>query len=74
MARLPVVTVREALRALAKDGWVLGHTTSHVNLVHPTKPGSVQVPNHPGQTIPRGTLKSIIAQAGLTVDEFRALL
>jgi predicted RNA binding protein YcfA (HicA-like mRNA interferase family) len=74
MARLPVVTVRETLRALAKDGWVHAHTTSHVNLVHPIKPGSVQVPNHPGQTITRGTLKSIIAQASLSVDEFRALL
>jgi predicted RNA binding protein YcfA (HicA-like mRNA interferase family) len=74
MVKLPVVTVREALRALAKDGWVVARITGHINLTHPTKPGTVQVPNHPSATVTRRTLKSILAQANLTPDEFRALL
>jgi len=32
------------------------------------------VPVHKGKDIPRGTLRAIIEQAGLTVDEFIDLL
>jgi len=31
---------------------------------HPVKPGKVTVPGHPGDEVPRGTLKSIRQQAG----------
>ena len=48
---------------------------SHHRLVHvadPTRQTTVSV--HKGRDIPRGTLRDIIEQAGLTVDEFIALL
>jgi predicted RNA binding protein YcfA (HicA-like mRNA interferase family) len=48
-------------------------TGSHAHLGHPTKPGIVTVALHAG-TIPLGTLRSIIRQAGLTVDQFINLL
>ena len=28
------------------------------------------IPNHPGKDIPKGTLRAIIQQSGLTVEEF----
>ena len=41
-------------------------------------PGSdepiVVVPNHPGETLPPGTLRSILEQAGLSIEAFRTLL
>ena len=42
-------------------------------MTHPTKPGKVSVPMHGGD-VKDGTLRSILKQAGLTPDRFRALL
>jgi len=57
--------VREILKILYNDGWIKkDFRGSHVQLIHPTKPGKVTVPNHSGD-IPIGTLNSILKQAGL---------
>ncbi len=61
------MTVREALKILHKDGWQEVETRtkgSHIQLRHPTKPGKVTVASHSGD-IPKGTLNSIMKQAGL---------
>lgn len=53
---------------LQDDGWQHERTTgSHMMYVHPTKPGPVVVPagGKEGQDVPRGTLSSILKQAGL---------
>jgi predicted RNA binding protein YcfA (HicA-like mRNA interferase family) len=73
--RLPSVTAREAIRALERAGFVVSRTSgSHCRLVHRADPArKVTVPVHTGD-LPRGTLRSIIAQAGLTLAEFIALL
>jgi predicted RNA binding protein YcfA (HicA-like mRNA interferase family) len=74
MPKLPRVTARETLRAIQKDGWQVVRTTGgHTHLSHPTKPGIVTVAMHSG-TIPPGTIRSIIRQAGLTIDQFADLL
>jgi predicted RNA binding protein YcfA (HicA-like mRNA interferase family) len=58
--------VRDVLRLLAADGWILtSQRGSHRQFEHPTKPGKVTVPGHPGDEIARGTLQSIRRQAGL---------
>jgi predicted RNA binding protein YcfA (HicA-like mRNA interferase family) len=73
-APLPVVTPQQVIRALRKDGYVLDHQTgSHVYLRHPSKPGLVTVPFH-RRDLKRGTLKSILHQAKLSVDEFLKLV
>ncbi len=62
---MKTLKVREVLKLLNKDGWVVKDTKgSHVQLTHPTKPGKITVPNHKGD-IPPGTLNSIWRQAGL---------
>lgn len=71
---LPVVTGREVLKALVSIGVVHVSTKgSHAKVVHPDGRTAV-VPMHGGRDIPRGTLGSILRQAGLTVAEFRELL
>jgi len=57
--------VRELLKLLKKDGWVeKSQKGSHLQLEHTTKKGKVTVPVHGGD-IPKGTLNSILKQAGL---------
>lgn len=61
------MTVREILKILREDGWqeIPNRTKgSHVQLKHSIKQGKVTVPVHSGD-IPRGTLNSIMKQAGL---------
>jgi len=56
---------KEMLRLLKNDGWEeKAQKGSHLQLVHPSKPGKVTLPAHGGD-IPRGTLNSILKQAGL---------
>jgi predicted RNA binding protein YcfA (HicA-like mRNA interferase family) len=75
MPPLPRVTGREVVRALERLGWVLvAQKGSHAQFKHPTRGGRVTVPIHPGETIGPGLLRSILAQAGLTGDEFRSAL
>jgi predicted RNA binding protein YcfA (HicA-like mRNA interferase family) len=50
---------------LFTNGWVFKNAKgSHNHYVHPTKPGKVTIPNHPGD-IPNIVVKSILKQAGL---------
>lgn len=60
------MTVREVLRRLADDGWVLVRQRgSHRQFKHPAKPGLVTVAGKPAADLARGTLNSILRQAGL---------
>lgn len=60
-----MVTVREVLKILRKDGWYInGQEGSHINLEHPTRRNKVTIPNHSGD-LKKGTLHSIFKQAGL---------
>ncbi len=76
MTRLPAVTAGEVVRALQRAGFdIVRSSGSHYRLVHrddPTRATTVSV--HAGKTLKRGTLHGIIKQAGLTSDEFVALL
>jgi predicted RNA binding protein YcfA (HicA-like mRNA interferase family) len=59
------MTARELIRLLKKDGWFeKDRKGSHLQLVHPKKKGKMTVPVHSGD-IPKGTLNSILRQAGL---------
>jgi predicted RNA binding protein YcfA (HicA-like mRNA interferase family) len=65
--------VREVITILERAGWHRDHTTgSHYLMRHPDKPRLVPVPFHGDRDIKIGVLRSIIRQAGMTVDEFLA--
>ncbi len=74
MSPLPVVSGREAAAAFAKIGYVLDRQRgSHMILRQPNPPHRrLTVPDH--KEVAKGTLRSIIRQAGLTVEEFTDLL
>jgi len=58
--------VREILKLIAADGWVLDRTRgSHRQFKHPTKLGLVTVVGQPGHDVAPGTRNSIPKQAGL---------
>jgi len=75
MPKLPRISSRRLLQALQRAGFYIHHQTgSHVNLLHRTKMHlHVVVPRHSGDLAPK-TLKSIITQAEMTVEEFVKLL
>jgi predicted RNA binding protein YcfA (HicA-like mRNA interferase family) len=52
---------------------LIGLSGSHHHYRYPDRRGTVTVALH-GSTIKRKTISSIIKQAGMTVDEFIALL
>jgi predicted RNA binding protein YcfA (HicA-like mRNA interferase family) len=74
VSRLPVVSGREAVTAFGKVGYEVDHQTgSHLVLRHRTAPHRrLTIPNH--RELAKGTLRSLIRESGLTVDEFVALL
>jgi len=73
--RLPALAAREVVRALERAGFEVSRTSgSHCRLIHKSDPArKVTVPVHSGD-LKRGTLRGIIAQAGMTVAEFLAYL
>jgi predicted RNA binding protein YcfA (HicA-like mRNA interferase family) len=73
MSKLPVVSAAQCIRALEKIGFVVYRQRgSHITMARPMPSAQTTIPNH--KELDRGTLRAIIRQAGLTVDEFIALL
>ena len=74
MSYLPCVSGREVVRALRKIGYEFDHQSStHIILRNNLPPfRRLSIPDH--DEVAKGTLRAIIRQAGLTVDEFKALL
>ncbi|WP_151959306.1 type II toxin-antitoxin system HicA family toxin [Acinetobacter bereziniae] len=55
----------ELIKIIETDGWYEVRVRgSHHHFKHPTKEGLVTVP-HPKKDLPKGTVKSILKQAGL---------
>jgi predicted RNA binding protein YcfA (HicA-like mRNA interferase family) len=75
MPKLPRITSRKLLQVLSRAGFYIHHQTgSHANLPHRTNAQlHVVVPRRNGD-LALETLKSIIIQSDMTVEEFVALL
>ena len=74
--RLPVANGRDVVRALTRAGFVVDRIVgSHHVLAYPGDPSrTVVIPVHAGRDLKPGTMRAIIRQAGLTVEEFNELL
>jgi len=57
---------RELIKTIEDDGWrFVSQKGSHRQYEHPTKLGKVTIAGHPNEDVPKGTLNSILKQAGL---------
>ena len=73
MGRLTNVSGKDAAKAFEKAGWTrLGQVGSHLVMVKPDLRVNLSVPQHRELSV--GTIRALIRNAGMTVDEFVALL
>ena len=73
MASLPSVSGERAVKAFQKAGWGKDRQRgSHVILIKPGHAASLSIPQH--RQLAPGTLRALIRAAGMSVDEFVALL
>lgn len=73
MIKLPRVSGREAIRALEKKGFsVRRQHGSHVILRRDDPFAQLVVPDH--KELDRGTLRAILRQADVSIEEFCALI
>ena len=74
MSKLPVVSGKQLCKMLGNIGYFTDHQTgSHIILRHKNPPHRrLTVPEH--KEVAKGTLRTIIRQAGLTLEEFKNLL
>ena len=73
MSRLPRISGRDCVKALGKVGFYLKRQHgSHMILRRDNPFAQIVVPNH--KELDRGTLRAVIRQAELGVDEFVRLL
>ncbi|WP_414619345.1 type II toxin-antitoxin system HicA family toxin [Calothrix sp. CCY 0018] len=73
MSQLPVISGAECIKALEKVNYFVDRQRgSHIILIREEPRTTVTVPNH--KELDKGTLRAIIRQAGLSVDEFLSLL
>jgi predicted RNA binding protein YcfA (HicA-like mRNA interferase family) len=71
--RLPVISGRDFVRAMAKLGFVLDRQKgSHLILYRLDPPTTISVPDH--RELDRGTLRSLLRQVGVSPDEISRLL
>jgi predicted RNA binding protein YcfA (HicA-like mRNA interferase family) len=73
VSKLPVISGADCVKALGKLGFeVYRQCGSHIVVVRKSPPSQTTIPNH--KELDRGTLRAIIRQTGLTVEEFITLL
>ena len=75
MSRLPRASGKDLVSALQKAGFRLSHVRgSHHYLRKPGATALVVVPVHANRALPTGTLRAIVRQAGLSIDDLADLL
>jgi predicted RNA binding protein YcfA (HicA-like mRNA interferase family) len=69
MPQLPVMSGREVVRAFETHGWEIARQRgSHIIMVKGGQNVTLSIPDH--KEVAKGTLRSLIRSAGLTVQEF----
>ena len=71
MTNIPAMTGREVINTFENLGWRIDRRRgSHVVMLKAGQPGSLVVPSH--KEVRKGTLRTLIQDAGLSVEEFKA--
>ena len=73
MASLPVLSGREAVKVFESFGWeVSRQSSSHIIMTKEDEMVTLSIPDH--KEVAKGTLRSLLRSAGLTVEEFVSVL
>ncbi len=73
MGKLGNISGKEAVKAFERAGWQkLGQVGSHLVMVKSGMRANLSIPQHKELSV--GTLRKLIRDAGLSVDEFLQLL
>jgi predicted RNA binding protein YcfA (HicA-like mRNA interferase family) len=73
LGELANITGKQAVKAFERAGWAIrGQVGSHVMMTNDGVRANLSVPQHRELSI--GTLRKLIRVAGISVDEFLALL
>ena len=73
MGRLANISGKQAVKAFKKAGWQeVGQVGSHLVMSKPNTKVNLSIPQHKELSV--GTLRALIRNAGLTVDEFLKIL
>jgi len=73
MSKLPVLSGHECVKALEKAGFNFQRQKgSHISMIREEPFALVVIPDH--KELDRGTLRAIIRQAGLSLEEFISYL
>ena len=65
---LPVLSGRDVVRIFERFGWMARQSASHIILIKPGQNVTLSVPDH--REVAKGTLRSLIRSADLTVSQF----
>jgi len=69
MTKLPAVKPRRVMQFLERNGFILDHTSgSHLIFYNPVSRRRAVVPQH-NRDLPKGTLMSLLREAGFTREE-----
>ncbi|MCQ3932004.1 MAG: hypothetical protein DPW16_16260 [Chloroflexi bacterium] len=74
MSKLPVISWQECVDALLNAGFVVVREEGHIILRRSDPPPAKTIPVPKHKELKKGTLRGIIRQAGLSVEEFIELL
>ena len=74
MPKLPVVSGLEVIEALAKIGYEIDHQTGSHMILRQKEPPHRRLTVLRHRELAKGTLRAIIRERGLTVEEFVKLL
>ena len=74
MAKLPVISGKEAVRAFEKDGWKVARRAKsrHIIMKKEGMLTTLSVPEH--KVLDRGLLRALIRDAYVSIEKFNGLL
>ena len=73
MSKLPVISGQQLVKALGKVGFQIDRRKgSHIMLYRADPPTTLSVPDH--RELDRGTLRSLLRQAGVSPEDFVRML
>ena len=73
MPQIPCLSGRDVVKAFQSFGWsVARQRGSHIVMVKDGEPATLSIPDH--KEIAKGTMRSLIHSANLTIDQFLSAL